>query len=124
MRVVSHGQGTADGTQLAGQCEFTGEFILDKFIAGNLPGSREYPQGNRQVETSAFLGQIGGSQVHRDAACGKVETAIQQRGAHAILALLHLCFGQPHDRKTGQPISEMDLHRNGGRLHAGKRPAV
>src|SRR5258708_6742246 len=114
MCVVSHGERTVDGAQFAGQCEFTGEFIVDKIIARNLSGSGEYPQRDRQVEASAFLGQISGSQVHGNAARGKVETAIQQPERTRSLLSFTSASGSPTMVKLGRPLARCTSTVTGG----------
>jgi hypothetical protein len=74
---------------------------------------QQYPECDRQIESSALLGQLGRSEAHRDAARRKAEAGIYQRGAHALLALLDDGGRQSHDAKGREATGEthLDLHQ-------------
>ena len=74
MRVVGHGQGAPDWTQLTGQCKLPGEFILAEPVGGNLRGGSENAERDRQIEAAAFLGQVCGREIDGNAAGGKFES--------------------------------------------------
>jgi len=124
MRVVGHGQRAPDGTQFAGQCKLPREFILAEPVGGNLRGGRENTERNRQIEAAAFLGQVRGREIDGDAADGKFETAVEQGGAHPVLALFHFDLGQTDDGEIRQPVGEMNLYGDRRRFHADQRPAI
>jgi len=74
-----------------------------------LPDRGEDAERDRQIEASAFLGQIGGGEIDGDAARRKIELAILQRRAHPILAFLDFGFRQTDDGEIGQAVGEMHL---------------
>ena len=115
---IGHCQRAADRAQLAGQRKFPGIFVFGEFIGGDLSGRGEYAERDGQVEAPAFLGQVGGSEVDRDAPGGKIKTAILQRGAHAVLAFFDLGFRQAHDGEVGQAVGEMHLDGDQGGFHS------
>jgi hypothetical protein len=64
------------------------------------------------------LRQISRCQIHSNAPGRKIEVGIDQGGAYPVLAFLHLCFRQPYDGKTGQPIGQMNLYGYQRGVHA------
>ena len=102
-----HRQRAADGTQHAGERELAGKFIIIQRCIRNLPGRGEDAEGDGQVETPRFLGQIGGRQVDGDASGGKFKAGILQGRAHAVTCFPHLGVRQPHQRHARQPAGQM-----------------
>jgi hypothetical protein len=74
-----------------------------------LTGSAEDADGNGEIETAAFLGQIGGGQVDGDAARWKLEIGVCEGRPHAILALLHHRLGQTNDVEGWESGADVDF---------------
>jgi hypothetical protein len=89
-----------------------------------LRGGRENAECDRQIEAAAFLGQVCGREIDGNAAGGKFKTAVEQGGAHPVLALFHFDLGQPYDSEIRQPVGKMNLYGDRRRFHAGQRSAV
>ena len=123
-RAIGHGQRAAYRAQLAGQRKFSRVFVFGEFAGRYLSGRGEYAECDRQIEAPAFLGQIGGSEVDCDAARGKIELAILQRGAYAVFAFLHFSFRQADNREVGQTVGDVDLDGDQRCFHAGQCTAV
>ena len=83
-----------------------------------MSGRGEDAERDGQIEAPAFLGQIGGSEIDGDAARGKIELAVLQRGAHAILAFFDFGFRQTHDGEVGQAVGEMHLDGDQSGFHS------
>ena len=87
-------------------------------------GGGQDADGDGQVETAGFLGQVGRRQVDRDAlVVREAEAAVLQRGAHAFTRLLDLGVGQPHQREAGQAVGQLHFHVHRQRGHAVQRAA-
>ena len=69
------------------------EFTLVQRFDGDLAARRENTERDRQIESAGFLGQIGGSEVDRDAPDREVEVAVLQGGAHALAAFADFEIG-------------------------------
>jgi hypothetical protein len=115
---ISHRQRAAYRTQLAGQRKLPGVFVFGKFVGGDLSSGGKDAKRDGQIETPAFLGQIGGSEIDGDAARRKIELTILQRGAHAILAFFDLGFRQTHDGEVGQAVGDVHLDGDQSRFHS------
>lgn len=123
------GEHAGNRAQLAGEGELAEEFLAlqrgqrDEAVGG------EDAEGDGQVEAAAFLGQVRRRQVDGDVALRELEAGVEQRGAHAVLALAHGGLGQADDGKAGQAGAEVDLDGDGGgfqpqlcaRAHDGER---
>jgi hypothetical protein len=75
----------------------------------------------RQIVVAAFLRQVGGSEVDRDAAGGQRQAGGDQRRAHPLAGLGYRLVGQPHHVECGQSRRDLDLNIDGTRLDALKR---
>src|SRR5258708_19363422 len=73
LRAEGHRERSADRPQLARQGELAGELERIEAFAWHLPGGGENADRDRQVEPAAFLGKVGGPEVHRGAARGEIE---------------------------------------------------
>jgi hypothetical protein len=110
--------------QLSAQRQLAGEFVTIELPDRDLFRRRQNPQCDGQIETTAFLRQLRRRQIDRDASRRKFETAIEDRGANTLAALLHLGFGQPDNSEGRQAIGQIDLHGNGRRFKTGECAAV
>ena len=108
----------AHPAQFTTERQFTKEFILIQPGAVDLPGGGQDAQRNRQIETSAFLGQIRRGQVDGDATDREFKLAVEDCAAHAILAFLHRRFRQPDDGQPRQPAGQMDFDADQRRIDA------
>ena len=87
-------------------------------VSRDLAGARQDANGDREVVGRAGLLQIGGRQVHRDAAHGKLETRVSNRGSHPLLGLLNGSVRQTHDVERGQAGRDIHLRLNHGAVQA------
>ncbi|MCY1178353.1 hypothetical protein D9M73_187000 [compost metagenome] len=90
----------------------------------HLHTGRENPQGNRQIEAPAILGQIRRRQIQRDSPRRKLQPRIDDRAAHPILAFLHRRLGQTDHGQGWQAVGQMNFYGDGRRLHADLGAAV
>ena len=117
-------QRAAYRAQFAGQRQLAGKFEGAELVAGNLPRGGQNAEGDRQVETAAFLGQIRRGEVDGDAPLGKFELAGLQRGAHPVAGFAHFHIRQPDQREGGQPVGEVHLDAHLGGLQADEGAAL
>jgi hypothetical protein len=61
----------------------------------------EQRERDRQVEMRAFLGEVGGRQVHRDPLGRHRQAHGRDRAAHPLAALAHRLVAQPYDIERG-----------------------
>ena len=69
--------------------------------AGICPLAARMPKAIGKSKRPDSFGQVGGSEIDGDTAHGKVETAVLQRGAHALAAFAYFEIGQADYRKRG-----------------------
>jgi len=93
-------------------------------LGGDLVRSRQNRQGDREIVAPAFLGQVHGGEIDRDAPLREVEAGVDQGGANALLALLDGGLGQSDHRERGQPTRKMHLDVDGGGLDPGEGAAA
>ena len=117
-RPQCHAQCAAHRTQLPRKRQLPGKFIAAQAIRRYLSRGCEDAKCDRQVETSAFLGQFRRRKVDRHPTRGKFETAVCQGGTHAVTAFPHFRIGQPDDGEGGQSVGEMDFDRDRRSVHA------
>jgi hypothetical protein len=122
-RREGHRERPAHGAQLASERKLAGEFLPLERGQGELAARREDAHRDRQVEAAGVLRQLGGREIHRDAARRKFEVRMVERCAHAVARLAHLGVGQANDMERRQPRAEVHLHGHLGRVDAGKRAA-
>ena len=120
MGLVGHRQRPTNRTQHPGERQLTGELHGGQQIARDLTGCREDADGDREVETPAFLGQIGRGQVDGDAARRKLEPTVDDRGADPVFCFFDLGFGQTDDGEARQSVGKMNLDFDLRRVHAGE----
>ena len=78
---------------------------------------------DRQVERGADLGHAGRREVHRHAARRELESALAERGADPVAALVHHAVGLADDVERGQTSAGLDLDRDAHALDHVKRRA-
>jgi len=98
------GKRAAHGAQLSGERQLADEFDIIQCRCRDLAGSGEDTDCDRQIETPAFLGQIGGCEVDGDAARGKLELGSEQGAAHPVAAFFYLGSGRPTMESPGRPL--------------------
>ncbi len=81
------------------------------------------PSAIGRSKRTPSLRQIRRRQVDGDAPVRHPQAAVDDRGAHAILALLHDGFGQADDREARQAAAEVDFDAHERRFHAVLRTA-
>jgi hypothetical protein len=119
-----HRERAANGTQLAGQRELARELVRGQLVLRQLSAGDENADGDRQVEASRFLRQVGRRERDRDLACRKLELRILERRAHAVARFTHLGFGKPDDVHAGQAAREMHLDADAWRADPGQGTTV
>jgi hypothetical protein len=86
----------------------------------------QQPDGDRQVEARAVLGEVRGRQRHGDAAVGPVEAGVAEGGTDAVAGLEHGGVAEPHHGDRGEPAADVDLdpHRVGDQAdqRGGRQP--
>ena len=119
-----HRQRATHGAQHTGKRQLAGKLVLRELFGCDLSGCGEDAQRNRQVETSRFFGQVGGGEVDGDFFGGKVETALDDGGAHAVAAFFDFGIGQSDDIEMRQAVGKVGFHFNQRRIHAAQGAAV
>jgi len=82
---------------------------------------RHQRQRDRQVVVAAFLGEVGGREVHRDAPGRQREPQRRQRRAHAFAAFADRLVGQADERKRRHARRDLHLHVDRHHVDALKR---
>ena len=85
---------------------------------------RQQRERDRQVVVAAFLREIGGRQVDRDALGRERQAHRRQRGLHPFAAFAHRLVRQTDEIETRHPRRDLALHLDGARLQPqiGNRP--
>ena len=115
------GQHTAGRPHGAGERELADEFVVGENQVWSLLAGDENTDGNRQVETPAFLGKIRGRKIDRDTAGRKFEAAVHQCAAHAVPALPDGGRRESDDGPAWQSAREMNFHSDERRRDAEAR---
>ncbi|MNE41229.1 hypothetical protein D3C80_1352890 [compost metagenome] len=113
-----------DRPQGAGEGQLTQALHVFQGAGWQLAAGGEHAEGDGQVEAAAVLGEVGRRQIEGDAAGRKVEAAVLDRAAYAVLAFLHGGFRQAHQGQGRQAVGEMRLDGHGRGLNADLRAAV
>lgn len=117
-----HGERAAHRAQFTGKGEFTGAFHAGQTLGIDLAAGGEQTQRNRKIEAGAFLREVRGREVDRDALVGReLETAAVKRGADTFAGFLHLGVGESDEGEAGQAIGQVDfdVHGCGGQAGEG-----
>src|SRR6185503_5506241 len=118
-----HGERAAHRAQLAGQRKLAGKFLSVERRGRELAARGEDPERDRQIEAARVLRQLGRREIDRDAARGKLEMRMVERGPYTVACLAHLGIRESDDMKCGQTRTEVNLHGHLGRVDTGKRAA-
>ncbi len=119
-----HGERTADRTQLTGEGKFSRELVSVEIVLRNLARGGQNAERDGEVESPAFLGEIGRCEVDGDAAGGEIESGVLQRRAHAVARLAYLRLRQTDDREARQTVTQVHLDGHQGGFHSGLGAAV
>ena len=129
--VKRHRQHAPDRADMAVEGELAeGDHVLDEPRLDDAR-RRQDAQRHRQVERRAFLANLRGGEVDRDAVHGEVEPRVPDRRAHAIAALAHGRVRQAHRREGRQARGHVHLDEDvcgldaedRGRAHPGQHGA-
>ena len=71
------------------------------------------PQRDGQVEAGPLLLHVGGRQIYRGAAVGKLEAAVDDRGVDAVAAFLYRRVRQAHHHRHELAGTAVDLDLDG-----------
>ena len=80
------------------------------------PDGGEDADRGRQIEGGAFLADVGGRQVDRDAVDGELEARVPDGGADPVAALAHGRVGKTDGAERGQARGDVHLDEDGGGL--------
>ena len=107
--VQRRGERAAGTAQRAVERKLADELVLVEPVVAELPGRGEDADRDRKVVAAPVLGKVGGREVDGDAAPRELEPGVDDRAAHAVLALAYGGFRQTDDRELGQPAGDVDL---------------
>ena len=118
------GEHAPHGPQLTREGEFSDELAPGQGRGGDLARGGQDAERDGQVEPSALLGEVGGGEIDGDAPQWILVLGIEQRAAHAVLALPDRRLGQADDGEARQSVGEVHLHGHRGCVHTdlGARP--
>jgi hypothetical protein len=103
-------EGSANRAHLAVQREFSEKNILIEPLAKERALAAQNRKRHGQIERRAFLSDVGGRQIDRDAQNREIMAAIFQRGLDAFAALLDSHVRQAHHIKIpGPPRADVHL---------------
>ena len=93
-------------------------------LDGEALASGDEGDGEREIEGGALLGEVGRGEIDGDAPQRILVLGIEQRAAHAVLALPDRRLGQADDGEARQSVGEVHLHGHRGCVHTdlGARP--
>ena len=111
------GQRSANGLQTPVESQFPHQHVASEFLGYDGAVGGQDGDGQRQVEATAFLAEVGGGHVDGDVGLRKLETVVQQGGGNAVAALAHGLVAQPREMIHDTGI-EADLYRDGGDFQA------
>jgi len=104
-----HGETAANGAQFASQREFAGKLERFERLDRQLTACREHADGDREIKPAGVFGKIGRGEIDGEAAIGKVEAAMNERGTHPLAAFTDRSLRQTHDVECGQAAPDMNL---------------
>lgn len=90
-------QNAFDGANGAVQGEFADKHIFVEIVANHLICRGDDADRDRQIETRAFLANVGGREINCAAAQRRFEPGICQSGAHPVARFLHGRVGQANN---------------------------
>jgi hypothetical protein len=120
-----HRQRAVHGPQLAGQRELARE--LESFELGRveLAGGGEDAEGDRQVEASRFLREVGRREAHGHAlVVRELEAAGLQSRTHALARFLDFRVRESDEGEARQAVGEMHFDSHGRRGESAQGAAV
>ena len=98
------------------EAELADRDIMRQRLGVGRADRRQQAERDRQIVMRAFLGQVGGRQVDRDALGRQRQADRGERGADPLAALGDRLVGQADDDEGGKPDDELDLHLDGARF--------
>jgi len=108
-----HRQRAVHRSQLAAERDLAGELEGVEPGRVDLAGGGEDAEGDRQVEATRFLGQVGRCEADRHAlVVREFEAARLQGGADPLARLLDLGVGQADEREARQAVGEVHFDRH------------
>ena len=117
-----NGQGSLDGLQGAVQAQLSNHHVFGKKVTAHVVVGTQQADGQRQVETAAFLSEVGGSHVDRHFRHGKMEAAILHGGGHTVASFLDGLVSQTRKMEL-YTLGDAYLHGHGGNFQAVDRGA-
>lgn len=97
-----------DRAQLAAERELAEELDIVELPGFPSPGQDD-AERDREIETSAFLRNVGRAEMGRDAARGPFEATVHEGRPHAVAALAHGRRREPRDRECRQAARDVHL---------------
>jgi len=114
-------EGAADRPQLPVQPQFPGEEPALQGVGGEVPGSPEKADRQREVEPAPLLTQLSRGEVDRNALRGQPIPRALQRRADPVLSLPHRALRQPDDMDRWEPGGHGDLDPHKATLDSHQR---
>ena len=118
------GQGADHGNERTVERQFAKRHRLRHVLLRDHADGRQQRERDGQVEMRAFLGQVGGRQVHGDLAGRQGDGHGGQRRAHPVARLAHRLVRQADDGKGGHAGGQGALHLDGPRLDPFERHGI
>ncbi len=124
----------ADRSHAAVEGELAGDGDAAEMLVQRVAGRGKEGERDREVVGGALFAEMGGSEVHGDAAGRDLEAGVPERGADAVFALADARVRETHGLRVRDAGREVDLDLHGvrvdtderagddGREHAGERP--
>ena len=115
------GEHAADRSQASVQAELADGSMLRDAFRRHLPRGGQNGKGDRQVESRAFLAQLGRRQVDRDAMSWPLQLRGGNPAAHAMLRLLAGAVSQAYERECRQAVLKVRLDVDPARVEPDQR---
>ena len=124
--LASHGvdrgrQHAGNRSQRAVERRFAESDVAGDLVAGQHAHHRQQAEGDRQIEMTAFLENVGGSEIDGDPFRWQPEPEGMQRGAHPLATLGDRLVGQTDDGKGDDAAGHLHLNIDVEHLDALKR---
>ncbi len=109
-RMGSRKEQSSNGLQLAPKTQLPVKFrTCHVRRAGDLAGRQQDTESDRQIESPALFGKIGGREIDSNVARREFEVGVGQSSADTLLAFLYDSRRQADDTEGGQSGSETDF---------------
>ena len=104
------GERAAHRPQSAIKRQFAHQHMLVRYVAADGSHRTQDAERHGQIETRAFLADVGGRQVNGHGFVGVTEARIQQRGLDALPALAHGRIGHADSDEIARVAAGVHIH--------------